>query len=97
MMTMIGKGVTPLLAALLLTACAAPEFRQPAIAVPAAFKEAAPRVLVAADGTRWQPARPAEQQARGEWWLAFSDPALSKLIAEATANNADLAQAAARV
>lgn len=97
MMTMIGKGVTPLLAALLLTACAAPEFKQPAIAVPAAFKEAAPRVLVAADGTRWQPARPAEQQARGEWWLAFSDPALSKLIAEATANNANLAQAAARV
>jgi len=97
MKTMIGKGMTPLLAALLLTACAAPEFKQPAIAVPASFKEAAPQVLVAADGSRWQQARPAEQQARGEWWLAFNDPALSELIAEATANNANLAQAAARV
>ena len=43
MTNMIGKGVTPLLAALLLSACAAPEFKQPAIAVPAGFKEAAPK------------------------------------------------------
>jgi multidrug efflux system outer membrane protein len=88
------KFITPI-AALLLTACAAPEFKQPAVAVPAAFKESA--VQVAADGTRWQRAQPAEAQARGEWWLAFNDPALTALIGEATANNASLAQAAARV
>jgi multidrug efflux system outer membrane protein len=38
---MIARGIAPLLAALLLTACAAPEFKQPAIDTPAAFKEAA--------------------------------------------------------
>jgi multidrug efflux system outer membrane protein len=119
------------LAALLLSACAAPAFKQPDIAVPAAFKEApagaahgapsiaqaagaragsaasataaattattAEGVLTAADGSQWRPARAAEQQPRGEWWLAFNDPALNALIAEATRNNASLAGATARV
>ena len=39
MKTMIARGVAPLMAALLLTACAAPEFKQPTIATPTAFKE----------------------------------------------------------
>ena len=99
---MIAKGVAPLLAALLLTACGAPTFKQPALETPAAFKESqtftAPAgVVTAADGTRWKQAQPAEQQARGEWWLVFSDPALNELIADATRNNANLAVAAARV
>ncbi|KQQ36191.1 RND transporter [Duganella sp. Leaf126] len=101
---MIAQGVAPVLAALLMTACAAPEFRQPAIEVPAAFKEAqAPlpdltvRVQTAADGSTWKPAQAAEAQPRGQWWLAFNDPALNELIAEATRANANLAVAAARV
>jgi multidrug efflux system outer membrane protein len=103
MKQMIAKGVAPLLAALLLTACAAPEFKQPAVAVPSAFKESQEllanpaQVQTAADGTRWKQAQPAEQQARGEWWLAFNDPALTQLIGEATKANANLAVAAARV
>jgi multidrug efflux system outer membrane protein len=99
MKQMIAKGVAPLLAALLLTACAAPAFKQPAVAVPSAFKESQEPAAVqtAADGTRWKQAQPAEQQARGEWWLAFNDPALTQLIGEATKANANLAVAAARV
>jgi len=88
--------LAPLLAALLLTACAAPEFKQPKIEVPIAFKESS-QPLTAADGTQWTPARPAEAQARGEWWLVFNDAALNQLIAEATKANANLAVAAARV
>jgi multidrug efflux system outer membrane protein len=45
----------------------------------------------------WKQAQPAEAQPRGEWWLAFNDPALTELIAEATRANANLAVAAARV
>ncbi|TWI69640.1 multidrug efflux system outer membrane protein [Pseudoduganella lurida] len=100
MKTMIANGVAPLVAALLLTACAAPEFKQPDVAVPNAFKEqqASPDdVKVAADGTRWKAAQPAELQPRGEWWLAFNDAGLNDLIAEATRNNANLAVAAARI
>jgi multidrug efflux system outer membrane protein len=82
--------------ALILTACAAPDFKQPQIEVPVAFKEAS-QPLTAADGTQWQPAHAAEAQPRGEWWLVFNDPALSQLIADATHANANLAVAAARV
>jgi multidrug efflux system outer membrane protein len=85
-----------LLAALALVGCAAPPFKQPAVAIPAAFKEAFEPVA-AADGTRWKPARAAEAQPRGEWWLAFNDPALTQLIDEAGNNNANLAVAAARL
>ncbi|WP_342119431.1 efflux transporter outer membrane subunit [Pseudoduganella sp. OTU4001] len=95
MKSMIAKGVAPLLAALLLTACAAPEFKQPQVDTPVAFKEG--QVVTAPDGTRWKQAQPAERQPRGEWWLAFNDSALNELIAEATRNNANLAVAAARV
>ncbi|MTW13336.1 efflux transporter outer membrane subunit [Pseudoduganella eburnea] len=95
MKNMIARGVAPLLAALLLTACAAPEFKQPQVETPTAFKES--QVVTAEDGTRWKQAQNAERQPRGEWWLAFGDPALNELIAEATRNNANLAVAAARV
>jgi multidrug efflux system outer membrane protein len=97
---MIAKGVAPILAALLMTACAAPEFKQPAMDVPTAFKESQlpdATVRTAADGSTWKQAQPAEAQPRGEWWLAFNDPALNELIAEATKANANLSVAAARV
>ncbi|MGZ5198694.1 MAG: efflux transporter outer membrane subunit [Telluria sp.] len=100
MKAMISKGVAPLVAALLLTACGTPVFKQPGIDTPAAFKESQrdpDEVKTAADGSRWKPGHPAEQQPRGEWWLAFDDPALTALIGEATRTNASLAVAAARV
>lgn len=89
--------LTPLLAALVLAGCSSvPELKAPALDTPAAFKEAS-TPQVASDGTRWQVAQPAEAQPRGRWWLAFNDPALTSLIDEATAANASLQVAAARV
>jgi multidrug efflux system outer membrane protein len=84
------RKLLPLVAALVLAGCAAPEFHQPQVATPAAFKEDA------AAG-KWKPAQPAEAQARGEWWKAFHDARLDLLVAEATAANQNLAAAAARV
>src|SRR4051812_41974050 len=93
----IAKRVAPLLAGLLLVACGTvPELKAPQLDVPAVFKEAA-EPMQAADGSRWKVAQPAESQARGAWWLAFNDPALTRLIDEATQANASLAVAAARV
>lgn len=97
MKAMIARGIAPLMAALLLSACAAPAFQQPQVSVPIAFKEAPSAVQTAADGSRWQVARPAEQQARGEWWLVFQDATLTSLMDEAAWNNPNLAMAAARV
>lgn len=86
------KIASPLLAALILAGCAAPALQTPQLDMPSGFKEAA-----VADGARWKPAQPAEAQPRGEWWKAFNDSTLTQLIEEASAANADLAAAAARV
>jgi multidrug efflux system outer membrane protein len=96
-MNRFAKRAAPLLAALILAACSTtPELKPPVLATPAAFKEAQQPVL-AADGTRWRLAAPAEAQPRGQWWLAFHDPELSAMIEQATGANASLAVAAARV
>ena len=89
--------IVPLVAALVLAGCSSvPELKAPALDMPSSFKES-PTPLVASDGTRWQVARPAEAQPRGRWWQAFNDPALTALVDEASAANASLAVAAARV
>lgn len=91
------SALTTMVAALVLAGCSlTPVLKAPDIAVPSAFKEAStPRQ--AADGSAWQVAQPAEAQPRGQWWLAFHDPALTSLVQEATGANANLQAAAARV
>jgi multidrug efflux system outer membrane protein len=88
---------SPLLAALILAGCAAPELHAPQIDTPAAFKESTAPASSASDVARWKPAQPAEAQPRGEWWRAFNDATLTNLIDGATLANANLAAAAARV
>lgn len=79
-------------AIVLLAGCSlAPEFIQPALEVPAAYKESSP-----ASGD-WKPAEPQDAAARGEWWQIFNDPVLNDLETEAIARNQSLQAAAARV
>ncbi len=93
MMNTTIQRIAPLLAALLLTACAsAPDLKPPHVDMPSSFKE-----VQAVDGSTWKPARNAEAQPRGQWWLAFNDKALDALVLEATQANANLAMAAARL
>lgn len=93
----VGLRLLPLMAALVMAGCSSvPAMKAPMVPVPAAYKEAA-APLTAADGSAWKVAQPAENQARGQWWLAFKDPVLDELVAQATEANADLAVAAARV
>lgn len=73
-------------AAVLLAGCAVgPDYRRPEVATPAAYRSAAPL--------------PADAAALTEtaWWTRLQDPVLDQLMAEALANNQDLAIAAARV
>lgn len=89
----------PLLLATLLTlaGCSlAPVYERPAVATPAAFKEADP-ALEAAAAARWKTATPAEDRHRGEWWRLFGDDALNALQAEALESNQDLKATAARL
>jgi outer membrane protein, multidrug efflux system len=52
---------------------------------PAEFKE------------RWTLATPAEAQPRGEWWKAFGDPVLDRLVERASEGNSSVRVAAARL
>jgi NodT family efflux transporter outer membrane factor (OMF) lipoprotein len=71
----------------MLAACsAAPAYKTPVIAEPAAYKGST---------AIWQPARPADHQPRGDWWQAYQDATLNDMVAKLDAANADLAVAMA--
>src|SRR5262245_46285722 len=78
------RRLTIIALAALLAACASvgPDYVKPEVDVPADWRDAP------ADGLKAQGA---------EWWKVYDDPVLDRLIAEALANNANLALAAARV
>lgn len=76
-----------LLAASLLTACAAgPDYHRPAITLPAAFKEAP---------AGWQAASPADAAKRGDWWKGYGDLMLDALVAQVDVSNQTLQAAMA--
>ena len=75
------------LCAAVLAGCSqAPVYEKPVIAEPQAYKGSA---------TIWQPAQPADNQPRGDWWKAYQDATLDGLIARLDVANADLAVAIA--
>ncbi|QHJ00590.1 efflux transporter outer membrane subunit [Xylophilus rhododendri] len=82
----------PLVAALVLAGCASPPpvDTQALADAPAAFKEAA-------TPAGWTRAAPAEAQPRGQWWLAFNDPAMNALVERAGDRNTTIQEAAARL
>src|SRR5262245_26508239 len=83
---------TVLLFVLLAGCSLAPKLEQPAMDVPAQWKE-----LSEAERGSWKTAQPADAAPRGEWWKVFSDPVLDQLEAEAIAANQNLRVTAARV
>jgi outer membrane protein, multidrug efflux system len=83
--------LAPLAAALLAACSTVPALDPPKVEVPVSFKEASTGAL------QWKQATPSEAQPRGEWWLAFHDPALNALVAQASTASPTLELAAARV
>lgn len=74
--------------AVLLAACAAgPEYRKPALDMPAAWTVEAP----------WREGRPSDASAKGPWWQRFGDPQLDELEQRALSASPTLALAAARL
>lgn len=62
-----------------------PDYRKPATAVPAAFKESA----------GWKAATPADTAARAPWWEIYTDPLLNELESQVALSNQGVLQAAA--
>lgn len=79
--------VPPLAAAALLAGCmAGPDYVRPTVEVPAAYKE----------GFAFQPANPRDHLGRGNWWRAFGDPELDRLLAQVDVSNQTLIAAEAQ-
>jgi NodT family efflux transporter outer membrane factor (OMF) lipoprotein len=77
-----------LLAALGVASCATPpEYKQPALQMPAQWKLEAP----------WREGSPADALPKGPWWQRFGDPELDRLEAQALAGSPNLAIASARL
>jgi outer membrane protein, multidrug efflux system len=82
----------PLLVVTLAGCSLIPQFEQPAVEIPAQYKELGPDER----GT-WKEAEPADAVPRGEWWKVFHDPLLDQLESQALESNQNLKSAAARV
>lgn len=63
----------------------APPYQEPAIALPAAYKESGD----------WVPAAPADDAPRGAWWAVFNDPVLDELASVVQVSNQNVAAAGA--
>ncbi|HEX5453329.1 MAG TPA: efflux transporter outer membrane subunit [Stellaceae bacterium] len=82
-MNRVGQAAA-VVAALAVAACSVgPDYRRPAVAVPTAYKEAAPQ-------PGWQKAQPADRIDRGAWWTVFHDPALDRLERQVALSNQTL-------
>jgi len=70
-----------------LAGCAVgPDYRRPATAVPAAYKEAP---------AGWKVAQPSDTADRGDWWTIYHDPQLNTLIDQLNHRNQTVAEFAA--
>jgi NodT family efflux transporter outer membrane factor (OMF) lipoprotein len=65
-----------------------PKYAKPSAPTPTAYKEEPPASYQGAQ--QWQPANPADQANRGNWWEIFGDPELNKLEAQVATSNQDL-------
>jgi NodT family efflux transporter outer membrane factor (OMF) lipoprotein len=78
-----------------LAGCAVgPKYVRPSAPTPTTFKEQPPASYQGAD--QWQPANPADQSSRGEWWEIFGDPELNGLEEQIATSNQTLKVAEAR-
>src|SRR5712671_4945023 len=80
---------------LLLAGCTVgPKYIKPAVPMTLAYKEEAPDSFK--ELNQWQPAHPADQTSRGNWWAIFGDPDLNKLEEQVAGSNQNLKVAEAR-
>jgi NodT family efflux transporter outer membrane factor (OMF) lipoprotein len=87
--------VIALILVLLLAGCTVgPRYVKPAVPTTATYKEEPPAAFK--ESEQWQPARPADQANRGNWWEIFGDPDLNKLEEQIANSNQNLKVAEAR-
>ena len=84
-----------LILVLLLAGCTVgPKYIKPTTPTTATYKEELPSSFKESD--QWQPAHPADQSSRGNWWEVFGDPELNNLEEQIANSNQNLKVAEAR-
>src|SRR5882762_3061419 len=84
-----------LILVLLLAGCTVgPKYIKPTTPTTATYKEELPSSFKESD--QWQPAHPADETSRGNWWEVFGDPELNKLEEQIANSNQNLKVAEAR-
>jgi len=87
--------IVALILVLLLAGCTVgPKYVKPTVPMTATYKEEGPAAFK--ESEQWQPARPADQTSRGNWWEIFADPELNKLEEQIASSNQNLKVAEAR-
>jgi NodT family efflux transporter outer membrane factor (OMF) lipoprotein len=87
--------IVALILVLLLAGCTVgPKYLKPTTSTTATYKEELPSSFQGSD--QWQPANPADQTSRGNWWEIFGDPELNKLEEQIANSNQNLKVAEAR-
>ena len=72
-----------------------PNYRQPAIGAPPAFKEQPPVNVQEAAAAGWKQSQPGDAYAKGRWWELYNDPALNALVEQVNVSNQNVLQAEA--
>jgi len=91
----IFTSVVVLIFVLLLAGCTVgPKYIKPTTPTTATYKEEPPNSFKESD--QWQPANPADQTSRGNWWEIFGDPELNTLEEQIADSNQNLKVAEAR-
>jgi NodT family efflux transporter outer membrane factor (OMF) lipoprotein len=72
-----------------------PNYRQPAIDAPPAFKEQPPVNLEDAAAEGWKQSEPGDAYAKGRWWELYNDAALNALEEQVNVSNQNVLQAEA--
>ena len=70
-----------------------PNYHQPAITAPPAYKEGASAAAIAPPnpvGGTWKPASPSDGMLRGKWWEIYQDPQLNALEEQIAPQNQNL-------
>jgi NodT family efflux transporter outer membrane factor (OMF) lipoprotein len=89
------SSIVVLILVLLLAGCTVgPKYIKPTVPTTATYKEEAPSAFK--ESEQWQPAHPADQTNRGNWWEIFADPELNKLEEQIASSNQNLKVAEAR-
>ncbi|MCU1383144.1 MAG: transporter [Acidobacteria bacterium] len=72
-----------------------PNYRQPSVASPAAFKEQPPAPFQEAAAAGWKSSQPRDAYAKGRWWELYDDAALNALEEQVDVSNQNVLQAEA--